>query len=91
MFFGDEDHKKISTLIVGKRNMKGERTMEPTAMKGEVVKHEDGEIDGRHLAMQDFIAAHHEKSASKMVDSLANFLDIHMAQRYDSGEPDKDV
>ena len=64
-------------MIVGKRSDKGARTAEPTPMKPEVVKDEDGNPDPRHSAMQDFMAAHHEGSAAKMSEAMKNFIDIH--------------
>jgi hypothetical protein len=75
MFF--DDHKRAATLIRGKRDAKGNRMAEPTPMKPEISKTEDGEMDGRHSAMQDFMAAHREGSAQKMSEAMANFIDIH--------------
>lgn len=84
-----DDHKKVATIIRGKRSAKGERLLDPTPMKAEVVKHENGEIDERHTAMQDFMSAHAEQSAGKMAEALANFLDIHQAMpsSVDDSEP----
>ena len=76
MFF--DDHRRASTIIRGKRNQKGERISSPTSMKPEISKNEDGSVDGRHAAMQDFLAAHHEGSAQKMSEALAHYIDIHM-------------
>jgi hypothetical protein len=78
MFFGD-DKKKIATQIVGKRDAKGERSMSPTAMKPEEVKTEAGEVDPRHLAAQDVIAALHEQSPLKLMEALGNFIDLHQS------------
>lgn len=39
-----------------------------------------GDIDGRHVAAQDIIAAIHEKSANKLMEALANFHDMHAAK-----------
>ena len=77
MFF--EDAKKTATTLVGKRDSKGMRTHSPTEVKPEIVKSEPGHMDGRHAAMQDFMAAHAEKSPSKMADAMKNFIDIHNA------------
>lgn len=77
MFFDDE--KRAATLIRGRRNAKGVREAEPTAMKSEHVQTEPGEVDGRHSAMQDFLAAHQEGSAQRMSEAMANFLAIHSA------------
>ncbi len=78
MFF--DDHKKAMTIIRGKRDAKGNRTAEPTAMLPEVVKTEEGEVDGRHTAMQDFLAAHQEGSAQRMSEAMSNFMAIHSSK-----------
>lgn len=85
MFF--DDHKKAATLIRGSRDHRGARLAQPTAMKPEIVKTEDGEVDGRHSAMQDFLAAHTEGSAMKMSEALKNFLIIHQTMG-DTSAPD---
>ena len=82
MFF--DDHVKATTIIRGKRDARGGRLQELTPMKPEVVKDSDGNLDGKHLAMQDFLAAHHEGSAQKMSEALSNFLTIHNAQHEDT-------
>lgn len=79
-----DDHKKIATIMVSKRNHKGEQTMSPTAMKPEVSKTEDGEVDERHVAAQDLLAAFHEKSAQRLSEAMSNFIDIHHS-KLDSG------
>lgn len=84
MFF--DDNKKAITTIIGKRNAKGERTSEPTAMKPEIVKDEEGQLDGRHEAMRDFMAAHSEGSPQKMMDAMSNFIDIHNSMGSSSEE-----
>ena len=75
MFF---DHKKAVTTIMAKRNGMGEPTMSPTPMKPEVVKNEDGTMDGRHAAAQDMMGAMHEKSPERLMQAMANFIDLHM-------------
>jgi hypothetical protein len=85
MFF--EDPKKTAHTIIGKRDSKGNRSMAPTEVKPEITKMEDGQMDGRHAAMEDFMAAHEEKSPQKMADAMKNFMDIHNSES-DSGEPD---
>lgn len=85
MFF--DDHRKALTQIMAKRNHKGEQTMSPTPMKPEIVKSEGGEIDGRHLAAQEMIAAHHEKSPQKLMEAMMNFMDMHFAKRNGDQEP----
>lgn len=83
MFF--DDRKKAITTMMGRRNSKGERTVAPAPMKTEVVKNEDGETDGRHLAAQDAISALHEKSPERLMKAFANFIDIHGSMPKDSG------
>jgi hypothetical protein len=86
MFF--DDAKKIATVMRGKRSAKGERELDPSPMKPEVVKNDDGEVDGRHVAMQDFMSAHSEGSPAKMAMALANFIDMHNAQGSEAGDID---
>lgn len=62
--------------ILSKRTPKGDKVSE-APMKPESVKDEHGEVDGRHVAAQDIIAAMHEKSADKLMQALANFHDLH--------------
>jgi hypothetical protein len=83
MFF-DEKKNQISTII-SKRTPKGDKVSE-APMKNEVVKHEDGQVDGRHVAAQDIIAALHEKSPEKLMHALANFHDLHST----ASKPDKE-
>jgi hypothetical protein len=75
MFF--DDHKKALTTMMRKRSEKGDPLTMPTPLKPEVAKSEDGELDGRHIAAQDIIAAHHEGSAAKLTEALSNFIDLH--------------
>ena len=76
MFF--DDKKKIATTIIGKRNpATGDRTAGPMPMMAESTKDEQGEIDPLHLAAEDILAAHHEKSSFKLVEALGNFLNLH--------------
>ena len=79
MFFGD-DHKHAITTMMAKRNAKGEVTVTPTAMKAEIAKSPDGEINGLHAAAQDIIAAHHEKSPHKLMEAMSNFINIHKSE-----------
>ena len=65
--------------IMSKRHPKDGETMS-SPMKSEIHKDEDGEIDGRHAAAQDAIMAMHEKSPEKLMEALANFMDMHMAK-----------
>lgn len=84
MFF--DDRKKAITTLMSKRSAKGDRLSGPAPMKNEVVKTEDGELDGRHIASQDAMAAFHEKSPRKFMEAMANFIDIHGSTPRDSGK-----
>lgn len=87
MFF--DDRKKAITTILSKRNSKGDVTMHPTAVKPEIHKSEGGEIDGRHAAAQDILGAHNEKSPERLMQALANFIDLHLhAEEGNAPEPE---
>jgi len=73
-----DDKKRVATIISRRKGAKGEN-LGAAPMVPEVVKHEDGSIDGRHVAAQDMIAAFHEKSPEKLMRAMANFHDLHMA------------
>lgn len=79
MFFGDT--KKAIHTMMAKRSAKGDMQMNPTAMKPEVNKTEDGQMSGLHAAAEDLIAAHRENppSAHKIVEAMSNFINIHKA------------
>lgn len=79
-----DDKRRIATIMASRKSAKGE-DLGAAPMKPEIVKHEDGEIDGRHVAMKDFLAGVHEKSPEKMMHALGNFHDLHMSMK-DSGE-----
>lgn len=76
MFF--DDRKKVATTIVRKRHSNGDVTAGPTPMKPEIFKSEGGEIDGKHAAAQDVLAAHHSASAGNLMEALGNFIDLHL-------------
>jgi hypothetical protein len=78
MFF--DDHKKQITTVLARRSPKGEPLAGPAPMKMEINKEEPGEVDGRHVAAQDIIAALHEKSPQKLMETLGNFIDIHRSK-----------
>lgn len=82
IFFDDKMQKMGSSM--GKRSPKGEHASGPTPMKPEIVKSEDGEVDGRMAAAEDMIAAFHEKSPMKLMEALANFIDMHALRPDDS-------
>jgi hypothetical protein len=75
MFF--DDHKKSITTMMKKRSSKGDLVSGPTPLKPEVVRDEEGDLSGKHIAAQDIIAAHHEGSADKLNQALSNFIDLH--------------
>lgn len=74
----NDDKKRIATIMASRKTAQGEN-LGSASMKPEIVKTEDGEIDGRHVASQDMIAALHEKSPEKLMRALVNFHDIHMS------------
>ncbi len=77
-----DDKKRIATIMSSRKSAKGENLgMAP--MKAEVVKDEDGEIDGKHVAAKDIISALHEKSPDKLMRALVNFCDMYMAMKED--------
>lgn len=84
MFF--DDAKKNAMTILSKRKASGERTMKPTPMKPEHAQTEPGEVDGKHLAAQEMMGAHHEGSAHKYSEALGHFIDMHLAKK---SEPEK--
>lgn len=71
-----EDKRRISTIMSSRKSAKGE-DLGAAPMKPEIVKTEDNEIDGRHVAAQDMMAAMHEKSPEKLMRAMANFHDLH--------------
>lgn len=85
------DRKNAITTIMSRRGAKGgEHIAGPAPMKPEVSMMEGGEVDGRHAAAQDMMAAMHEKSAQKMADAMGNFIDIHKSMA-DSGDDEPEV
>jgi hypothetical protein len=74
MYF--DEKKNQMSIIKSKRTPKGDKVSE-APMKNEETKHEDGQVDGRHVAAQDILAAMHEKSPEKLAAALANFHDLH--------------
>lgn len=83
MFF--EDHKKAINTLMARRSAKGQRLAGPAPMQPEIVKTEDGQTDGRHVAAQDAMMAMHEKSSQKFMDAMSNFIDLHGSAPRDSG------
>jgi len=64
--------------------------MSPTEMKPEVVMDEGGEVDGRHLAAQEMIAAHKEGSAHKLMQAMMNFIDLHNSAPQVPAQPERE-
>lgn len=75
------DQKKAITTMMARRKSNGDRSMGPAPMKPEIMKDADGEMDGRHAAAQDMMGAMHEKSPAKLMEAMANFIDIHSARK----------
>lgn len=71
-----DDKKRVATIISRRKSAKGEN-LGAAPMVQEVVKHEDGSIDGLHVASQDLLAAIHEKSPEKLMKALMNWQEIH--------------
>jgi hypothetical protein len=77
------DHKRAMSSIMASRK-KDDQEYGPVEVKNESVKDEDGEIDGRHLAAQDALAAIKEGSAAKFMDALSSFHDLHQAKKFEA-------
>lgn len=81
MFF--DDHKKITTTILRRRNQDGSQGVlmntKPEVMKPE----EDG--DGKQAATEEIMQAFMNKSPSQFKEALSNFIDLHLDGR-DQGE-----
>ncbi len=71
-----EDKKRISTIMASRRSAKGE-PLGRAEMKPEIVKTEDGELDGRHLAAQEIMMALQGKSPESLMKALGNFQELH--------------
>jgi len=76
------DRRRALNTIVARRDPKsGDRTVSPTPMKNEVVKKEDGELDGQHLAAQGMIAALKEGSAQKLNEAMNDHYALRGAKK----------
>lgn len=84
-----DDKKRIATMISSRRSAEG-KDLGAAPMKTEVVKDEDGEIDGRHVAAGDMIAALNEKSPELLMRALINFHDLHMNMPKEESEEEAD-
>ncbi len=86
------DRKNAIQTIMSRRGPKGgEVTAGPAPMQSEASMTEPGEVDGRHAAAQDVIAAMHEKSPEKLMQAMANFHDLHaMMKEKESESPSEE-
>lgn len=72
------DKKNAVTVMMKKRGPQGGEVLSgPSPQKAETVLDEEQMPDGRHTAMQDFLAGVHEKSPEKMMQAMMNFHDMH--------------
>ena len=88
MIIYDKKHALMS--IMSKRNPQ-DGSVSSAPMREEVSKSEDGEVDGRHAAAQDILAAMNEKSPQKLMEALANFHDLHAAAASEPAEDEPEV
>jgi hypothetical protein len=72
--------KGIATVMSTRKDPETEE-LSSAPMKAQVVKDEDGEIDGRHAAAEDILAAIHAKDPMKLVEALGNFHDLHELEK----------
>lgn len=80
------DKKKMQEMIIQRRKSSGGE-IAGAPMKNEIVKDEEGDIDGRHLAAEDMISAFHEKSPERLMKSMMDFIDIHSSKMESEPEP----
>lgn len=83
------DHKKAMATMMAKRNPK-DGIMSSAPMKPEIIKDEDGSMDGRHSAAQDMLMAIKEGSAEKLNQAMQNHHDLHMSMS-DEGDNEPEV
>lgn len=81
-----DKNKALQTIMKKRKAGGGEIVAGPAPMNEEVVKDEEGNLDGLHLASQDIMAAFHEKSAEKLNSALKNYLDLYSNQEEESEE-----
>jgi hypothetical protein len=83
------DRKKAMDSVMARRAQNGGGHISgPAPMKADLMKNEDGELDGRHAAAQDLMSSIHEKSPHKMAQALSNFMEMHNAMKDSQLEPD---
>ena len=70
-----DQKKAVGTIMASRKHSDGSTTT--AAMKPQRSTAEDGEVDGRHAAAQDVIAAMDQKDPQKLMEAMANFHDLH--------------
>lgn len=85
MLIIDKD-KAISTVMSRRREKDGSTS--EASMKPSEVKSEEGEVDPRHEAAKDILAALNEKHPAKLMEAMAAFHDLHKmhSEQKDSSE-----
>lgn len=72
------DPSKAVMAIIKKR--KGAVT-EPASAKGKLPQSTDGELDPKHMATQDIMAAFHSKDIQHLKEAMENFHDLRAMER----------
>jgi hypothetical protein len=75
-----DSKKMMQTLMQKRKSGGGPMEMGPTKMSPESSSDAEGEPDPRHAAAQDVMMSMDSKSPEKLMQSLANFVDLHLAQ-----------
>lgn len=70
------DKDRAYTTVMARRREKDGSVMESPMAPSEM-KSEDLEPDARHEAAKDILAAMHEKHPAKLMEAMANFIDLH--------------
>jgi hypothetical protein len=69
-------------MISSRRRAPGEgKSIDHVPMQNEVVKTEDGMVDGRHVAAQEIMGAIHSKSPEDLMEALGHFITIHHSSK----------
>lgn len=71
------DQKKAMQSIMARRQGLDQRVAS-APLRQEVSMTEPGQIDGRHAAASDMLAAINDHSPQKLMESLANFHEMHL-------------
>jgi hypothetical protein len=80
--------KQLQTLMMKRRSGGGAIEMGPTEMNVEHSSSSENEPDPRHAAAQDIMMSMDSKSPEKLMQSLANFMDLHKAHYTNNTEDD---